>query len=161
MKLTSEFETICPCCQATLVIDGNLRRIVRHEEPVRGDRPELSDASASLPTRLRGAKRSFSSRSPPNGLAATRCRNASKKRCGRPTRNRSPSRRGISIWIEAGWVSTPNSQLPTPKGFPQTRVVFTEGRAYSCLVNSSESASTAPGLDNSRQVCAPGSRAGT
>jgi hypothetical protein len=44
MKLTSEFETICPCCQATLVIDGNLRRVVRHEEPVRGDRPELSDA---------------------------------------------------------------------------------------------------------------------
>lgn len=48
MKLTSEFETICPCCQATLVIDGNLRRIVRHEEPVRGDRPELSDAQRIL-----------------------------------------------------------------------------------------------------------------
>ena len=44
MKLKSEFETTCPCCQATLVIDGNLRRIVRHEEPVRGNRPELSDA---------------------------------------------------------------------------------------------------------------------
>jgi hypothetical protein len=44
MKLASEFETTCPCCQATLVIDTNLRRIVRHEEPVRGDRPELSDA---------------------------------------------------------------------------------------------------------------------
>ena len=44
MKLKSEFETICPCCQATLVIDANLRRVVRHEEPVRGDRPELSDA---------------------------------------------------------------------------------------------------------------------
>ena len=48
MKLTSEFETICPCCQATLVIDTNLRRIVRHEEPVRGDRPELSDAQRIL-----------------------------------------------------------------------------------------------------------------
>jgi hypothetical protein len=44
MTLKSEFETTCPCCQATLVIDGNLRRIVRHEEPVRGNRPELSDA---------------------------------------------------------------------------------------------------------------------
>src|SRR5262245_10718223 len=48
MKLTSEFETTCPCCQATLVIDANLRRIVRHEEPVRGDRPELSDAHRLL-----------------------------------------------------------------------------------------------------------------
>ena len=43
-KLKSEIEVQCPCCQATLVIDTNLRRIVRHEEPVRGDRPELSDA---------------------------------------------------------------------------------------------------------------------
>lgn len=48
MKLNSEFETTCPCCHATLVIDVNLRRIVRHEEPVRGDRPELSDAHQIL-----------------------------------------------------------------------------------------------------------------
>lgn len=44
MKLTSEFEAACPCCRATLVIDTNLRRIVRHEEPERGDKPELSNA---------------------------------------------------------------------------------------------------------------------
>ena len=48
MKLTSEFEATCPCCQATLVIDANLRRVVRHEEPVRGDRPELSEAQRIL-----------------------------------------------------------------------------------------------------------------
>jgi hypothetical protein len=48
MALKSEFSTTCPCCQATLVIDVNLRRIVRHEEPVRGDRPELSDAERIL-----------------------------------------------------------------------------------------------------------------
>jgi hypothetical protein len=48
MKLQSEFETTCPCCQATLVIDVNLRRVVRHEEPVRGDRPELSNAQRIL-----------------------------------------------------------------------------------------------------------------
>ena len=48
MNLKSEFEAICPCCQATLVIDANLRRIVRHEEPVRGDKPELSDAHRLL-----------------------------------------------------------------------------------------------------------------
>jgi hypothetical protein len=44
MKLTSEFEATCPCCHATLVIDTNLRRIVRHEEPPSGNQPELSDA---------------------------------------------------------------------------------------------------------------------
>ena len=48
MKLTSEFEANCPCCGATLVFDSNLRRIVRHEEPERGDRPELSDAQRIL-----------------------------------------------------------------------------------------------------------------
>jgi hypothetical protein len=48
MTLKSEFETTCPCCQSKLVIDANLRRIVRHEEPVRGDRPELSDAQQIL-----------------------------------------------------------------------------------------------------------------
>lgn len=48
MKLKSEFEATCPCCQATLVIDTNLRRVVRHEEPARGDRPELSEAQRIL-----------------------------------------------------------------------------------------------------------------
>lgn len=48
MTLKSEFEATCPCCHATLVIDTNLRRVVRHEEPVRGDRPELSEAQRIL-----------------------------------------------------------------------------------------------------------------
>ena len=48
MALKSEFETSCPCCHAKLIVDANLRRIVRHEEPVRGDRPELSDAQRIL-----------------------------------------------------------------------------------------------------------------
>ena len=48
MKLKSEFEATCPCCQATLTIDANLRRIVGHVEPVRSDRPELSDAQRIL-----------------------------------------------------------------------------------------------------------------
>ena len=30
MNLKSEFEVPCPCCHATLVIDTNLRRVVRH-----------------------------------------------------------------------------------------------------------------------------------
>ena len=48
MALKSEFSTSCPCCSATLVIDVNLRRIVRHEEPVRGERPELDEAQRIL-----------------------------------------------------------------------------------------------------------------
>jgi len=48
MKLKSEFEAVCPCCSATLVIDTNLKRVVRHEEPARGDKPELSHAERIL-----------------------------------------------------------------------------------------------------------------
>jgi len=48
MALKSEFTTTCPCCDATLVIDTNLRRVVRHEAADRGDRPELSDAERIL-----------------------------------------------------------------------------------------------------------------
>jgi hypothetical protein len=47
-KLTSEFEVACPCCQSTLVIDGNLRRVVRHTEPPSGNRPELDNADSIL-----------------------------------------------------------------------------------------------------------------
>lgn len=48
MALKSEFETTCPCCNATLVIDVNLRRIIRHVEPPSGTMPELSDAHRLL-----------------------------------------------------------------------------------------------------------------
>ena len=48
MNLKSEFDATCPCCHATLVIDTNLRRIVRHEVPASGDKPELSDAQRIL-----------------------------------------------------------------------------------------------------------------
>ena len=48
MTLKSEFMTTCPCCRATLVVDANLRRIVRHEEPERTDRPELDAAQQIL-----------------------------------------------------------------------------------------------------------------
>src|SRR5688572_19985222 len=43
-KLKSEFETDCPCCHATLVVDTNLRRVVRHVERERSDKPELDHA---------------------------------------------------------------------------------------------------------------------
>jgi hypothetical protein len=47
-KLKSELELLCPCCNAVLVVDTNLGRIVAHREPERGDRPELNDASRIL-----------------------------------------------------------------------------------------------------------------
>ena len=47
-KLKSEIEVQCPCCQATLVIDTNLQRVIRHVEHDRGDKPELSNAARIL-----------------------------------------------------------------------------------------------------------------
>ena len=47
-RLKSELEIVCPCCQATLVIDTNLGRVISHKEPERGDKPELSDAERIL-----------------------------------------------------------------------------------------------------------------
>jgi hypothetical protein len=47
-RLKSELEVICPCCQAILVIDTNLGRVVGHHEPERGNKPELSEAQRIL-----------------------------------------------------------------------------------------------------------------
>jgi hypothetical protein len=47
-RLTSELEVVCPCCQSTLVVDLNLGRVVGHQEPERGHKPELSDAQRIL-----------------------------------------------------------------------------------------------------------------
>jgi hypothetical protein len=46
--LKTEFEAVCPCCRSTLVIDTNLKRVVRHEEPEREDKPELNEAERIL-----------------------------------------------------------------------------------------------------------------
>ena len=47
-KLKSEIELTCPCCNAVLVVDTNLGRIISHKEPERGDKPELSEAARIL-----------------------------------------------------------------------------------------------------------------
>lgn len=47
-RLKSELEVTCPCCQATLVVDTNLGRVVSHHEPDRGNKPELNDAQRIL-----------------------------------------------------------------------------------------------------------------
>lgn len=46
--LSSEIEVACPCCSATLVVDLHLRRVIRHQEPERTDKPELNDAERIL-----------------------------------------------------------------------------------------------------------------
>ena len=47
-KLKSEIEVTCPCCNAALVVDANLGRVISHKEPERGDKPELTQASRIL-----------------------------------------------------------------------------------------------------------------
>ena len=47
-RLKSELEVACPCCQAILLIDTNLGRVISHHEPDRGNKPELSDAQRIL-----------------------------------------------------------------------------------------------------------------
>jgi hypothetical protein len=47
-KLRTEFEVTCPCCQATLVIDVGLQRVVRHVAPERPDKPKLDEAHRIL-----------------------------------------------------------------------------------------------------------------
>ena len=43
MALKSEFETTCPCCRATLVIDTNLRRIAELRKRYRAFRRQHPD----------------------------------------------------------------------------------------------------------------------
>ena len=47
-KLKSELEVACPCCDAILVVDLNLGRVVSHRVPDRGNKPELSEAQTIL-----------------------------------------------------------------------------------------------------------------
>ena len=47
-KLRTEYDVTCPCCQSTLVIDEGLKRVVRHVEAERGDKPKLDDAHQIL-----------------------------------------------------------------------------------------------------------------
>lgn len=47
-RLETEYEVTCPCCQSTLVVDGGLRRVVRHVEAERADKPKLDDAHRIL-----------------------------------------------------------------------------------------------------------------
>jgi hypothetical protein len=47
-RLETEFDVTCPCCGSTLVLDAGLRRVVRHVEPERADKPKLDDAHQIL-----------------------------------------------------------------------------------------------------------------
>ncbi len=47
-RLQTEFDVVCPCCQATLVVDADLKRVVRHTEPERADKPKLDQAHQIL-----------------------------------------------------------------------------------------------------------------
>jgi hypothetical protein len=47
-RLQTEYEVVCPCCRATLVIDSGLKRVVRHVEAERADKPKIDDAHRIL-----------------------------------------------------------------------------------------------------------------
>jgi hypothetical protein len=47
-RLRTEYEVTCPCCQSTLVIDEGLKRVVRHVEAERADKPKLDEAHRIL-----------------------------------------------------------------------------------------------------------------
>ena len=47
-KLRTEYEVTCPCCQSTLVIDEGLKRVVRHVQPERADKPKIDEAHSIL-----------------------------------------------------------------------------------------------------------------
>jgi hypothetical protein len=47
-KLETEYEITCPCCHATLIVDAGLKRVVRHTEAERADKPELDNAHRIL-----------------------------------------------------------------------------------------------------------------
>jgi len=47
-QLKTEYDVTCPCCGSTLVIDGGLRRVVRHVEVERPDKPKLDEAHRIL-----------------------------------------------------------------------------------------------------------------
>lgn len=47
-RLKSEVEVTCPCCNAVLVVDTNLGRVIEHREPPNPNRPELSEAQRIL-----------------------------------------------------------------------------------------------------------------
>jgi hypothetical protein len=47
-RLKSELSVECPCCGSHLVIDTNLKRVVSHTQPERGDKRTLDDAQSIL-----------------------------------------------------------------------------------------------------------------
>ena len=48
VKLSSEFDVVCPCCGATQTVDSNLRRVVAHREPENLNKPKLDEAQRIL-----------------------------------------------------------------------------------------------------------------
>ena len=99
-KLKSEFDVPCPCCRAVLVIDTNLRRVVRRIEPENENKPELSDAERILADAAARREAIFAESVENERTRGDALSSVSRKHCDRRGRNRSPSRRAISISTE-------------------------------------------------------------
>ena len=48
VKLSSEFDVVCPCCGAVQTVDWHLKRVVGHRAPERENKPELDQAQRIL-----------------------------------------------------------------------------------------------------------------
>ncbi len=48
VKLSTEFEVVCPCCGVFQTVDSNLRRVVAHRAPENENKPELDQAQRIL-----------------------------------------------------------------------------------------------------------------
>jgi len=88
-RLKSEIEVACPCCHSILVIDTNLGRVISHQEPERGNKPELSNAQGILAAEAARREAIFQQigrfGEEPRGCAVE---SGSTRRCARRRKNR-------------------------------------------------------------------------
>jgi hypothetical protein len=48
VKLSSEFDVVCPCCGTIQTVDAQLKRVVGHGDPERENKPKLDQAHRIL-----------------------------------------------------------------------------------------------------------------
>ena len=78
-RLKSEIDVVCPCCEATLVIDTNLGRVVSHSELERGNKPELDNAQRILAEEAARREAIFQQSVDAEKTREMRCRAGSRK----------------------------------------------------------------------------------
>ena len=93
VKLSSEFEVVCPCCGTAQTIDPHLKRVVGHRVPEREDKPELDEAQRILAEAAERREALFQ-----QSVSDQKTRGDALS--SRPSRNRSPAPTATSISTE-------------------------------------------------------------